>query len=72
MHESSRKELLRSKQVLESRLEHVSSASKAELREECEQHRGVVERNNTELEEVGKGCGRVVMVMWVWSNVCST
>ena len=66
MHESSRKELVRSKQSLESQLEHVSSSSKAELREEREQHRGVVERNNTELEEVWEGCGHVGMVMWVW------
>lgn len=52
MHESTRKELVRSKEQLESKLEQVFSGSKAQLREECEQHSSVVERSSSELEEV--------------------
>ena len=55
MHESTRQELVRSKQQLESKLESVFTGSKAELRQEHEQHLSVVERSSSELEEVRKG-----------------
>ncbi len=63
---------MRTKTQLESRLENVFPGSKVELRRECEQHHGIVERNNLELEEVGGAswAGRVCgYVGVVWCSV---
>ena len=57
MHESTRQELVRSKEQLESKLEQVFSGTKAELHEEHEQHLSVVERSSSELEDVSWGGG---------------
>lgn len=65
MHKSSKQELLRSHQHLESKIEQKFSGSKAELEQKCDQHHGLVERNSTELDEVG-----VELKVWtLWCDV---